>query len=120
MSLSRRTPLRSMSDRAKRVALKRAELRRTLLEQRGPRCEAPGCDARWTDMHERLKRSRGGDPLDPANIVCLCRRCHEWTERHPAAATEAGLLTPSWQMRSWSENGKEDQSGDTRRDESSE
>lgn len=54
--------------------------------------------ARSVDVHERLKRSRGGDILDPvqAHMVTACRACHDWTEREPAAATAARALLPSW------------------------
>lgn len=70
-----------------------------LLAER-PRCEARWvCDgARSVDVHERLKRSRGGNILDPtqAHMVTVCRACHEATEAHPAEATARRLLLPSW------------------------
>jgi hypothetical protein len=65
----------------------------------------PVCEARWVcrgaravDVHERLKRSRGGNILDPrqAHMVTLCRACHEMTEREPAEATRRRMLLPSW------------------------
>lgn len=49
--------------------------------------------ARAVDGHERLSRARGGSITDPANIVQLCRRCHDWVTTHPAEATEQGWLT---------------------------
>ena len=54
--------------------------------------------ARAVDVHERLKRSRGGNILDPvqAHMVTSCRACHDWTEAEPAAATTARMLLPSW------------------------
>jgi hypothetical protein len=67
--------------------------------------ESPRCQirvlcrgARAVDVHERLKRSRGGDILDPvqAHMVTACRACHDWTEREPQAATAARMLLPSW------------------------
>lgn len=65
-----------------------------------PRCQIRVLcrGARAVDVHERLKRSRGGDILDPvqAHMVTACRACHDWTEREPKAATAARLLLPSW------------------------
>jgi len=65
-----------------------------------PRCQirALCSGARSVDVHERLKRSRGGDILDPvqAHMVTACRACHDWTEREVAAATAAQMLLPSW------------------------
>lgn len=56
--------------------------------------------ARAVDVHERLKRSRGGDILDPrqAHMVTACRACHEWTEREPAEAGRRQMLLPSWHV----------------------
>lgn len=67
--------------------------------------ERPICEGRWAcrgakavDVHERLKRSRGGKITDPAqaHMVTLCRACHELTESEPAEATRRRLLLPSW------------------------
>lgn len=56
--------------------------------------------ARAVDVHERLKRSRGGNILDPvqAHMVTTCRPCHDWTEREPAEATRRRALLPSWHV----------------------
>lgn len=43
------------------------------------------------DVHEPLPRSRGGDPLDPAQCVLVCRRCHESIHQNPAHAKAAEL-----------------------------
>lgn len=67
----------------------------------------PRCQIRWAcngakavDVHERVKRSRGGDILDPvqAHMVTACRRCHELTEAKPAEATRRRMLLPSWHI----------------------
>jgi hypothetical protein len=80
-------------------AITRRALVATLLAER------PTCEARWVckgaravDVHERLKRSRGGKIADPdqAHMVTLCRPCHEMTEAEPAEATVRRLLLPSW------------------------
>jgi hypothetical protein len=52
--------------------------------------------ARATDLHEPLCRSRGGDPSDPAQCWPLCRQCHDEIHDHPEQATRDGWLTPSW------------------------
>ena len=65
------------------------------------RAKAAGrCLGIATELHEKKKRSRGGSPIDAANVVPLCRRCHEFTERYPVLATKLGLLIPSWQGQS--------------------
>lgn len=67
----------------------------------------PRCQVRWlcrgaraVDVHERLKRSRGGSILDPvqAHMVTACRACHDATERWPAEATARRMLLPSWHV----------------------
>jgi hypothetical protein len=67
--------------------------------------ERPRCEIRWAcqgalsvDVHERLKRSRGGNILDPdqAHMVTTCRACHELTEAEPAEAERRRVLLPSW------------------------
>ena len=34
-------------------------------------------------VHERIPRSRGGDPTDPNNCLLLCPKCHEQAHSHP-------------------------------------
>jgi len=56
--------------------------------------ENPVCVRCWrepsTDVHERLSRARGGSITDKANLVCLCRVCHDWITQHPREAEETG------------------------------
>lgn len=98
-TLPRRTRVRARSPRREEDAQVRRELVRRLLRER-PRCEGLwACrGARAVDVHERLKRSRGGKITDPdqAHMVTLCRACHELTESEPAEATRRALLLPSW------------------------
>lgn len=79
----------------------RRDLVRMLLAER------PTCEARWVcrgarsvDVHERLKRSRGGNILNPrqAHMVTVCRACHDMTEAEPTEATHRRLLLPSWHI----------------------
>lgn len=74
----------------------RAELRRGFLEGGLFWCQC--CPVRhkqperWTDMHERKLRSRGGDPCDEWNIILLCRDCHDYIHKNPAWATEHDFM----------------------------
>ncbi len=54
-------------------------------------CEACG-EQPATDVHEKLRRSAGGSITDDANVLALCRPCHEWVHHHPEAAMKRGLL----------------------------
>lgn len=116
--LQRRTPLQAKAGlgrggsslaRTARVAPRSAKrqeamvIRRALVAQLLK--DRPRCEGRWAcrgarsvDVHERIKRSRGGSITDPdqAHMVTLCRACHELTETHPAEATRRRLLLPSW------------------------
>lgn len=120
--LQRRTPLKATSLQRGTSTLARTPLKRTtrVAPQSEKRVEAasirrvlvrallaerPRCEGRWVcrgaravDVHERLKRSRGGIITDPdqAHMVTLCRPCHEMTEAEPAEATRRRLLLPSW------------------------
>lgn len=116
--LKRRTPLKanqglqrgtstlSRTTRVKPRSPKReleSEVRRVLVA--ALLAEFPRCQARWVcrgaravDVHERLKRSRGGVITDArqAHMMTVCRPCHEMTEAQPAEATRRRLLLPSW------------------------
>lgn len=76
----------------------RAQLSWTLLTERGAQCEA--CAKTpvgatpprlWTDKHEVLSRGRGGSPVDPENILCLCRECHAFITTNPEWAEATGM-----------------------------
>lgn len=91
--------MRRRSTKARDIAAERSTVRMSLLVERGPDCQ--GCPltpvgARpprpWSDMHEVLTRARGGDPTDPDNILCLCRRCHQWVTEHETDAKALGLV----------------------------
>ena len=90
MTLRRKTPLPAKSAKKTEEDRARLTLRLRLLEERGPWC-AGKCGRTWTDMHEVLSRARGGDPLDPHNILCLCRPCHHAVTVNPAKAEEYGF-----------------------------
>jgi hypothetical protein len=48
------------------------------------------------DLHERLRRSGGGDILDVEGIACVCRPCHDWIGLHPAQAIKDGWAVSRW------------------------
>ena len=49
-----------------------------LLERCQGLCEDCGRTGDWRGLskHEKIFRSRGGDPLDPSNCLMLCGTCH--------------------------------------------
>lgn len=97
--LARTGRVKPMSERRRGEAVVRRTLVAELLTDR-PVCEGQWVcrGARAVDVHERIKRSRGGSITDPnqAHMVTLCRPCHEMTEAEPAEATARRLLLPSW------------------------
>lgn len=97
--LETRTRVKPRSDKREAAMVERRALVKRLLAER------PKCEARWVcqgarsvDVHERVKRSRGGSILDPdqAHMVAVCRACHDMTEREPAEAERRRMLLPSW------------------------
>jgi 5-methylcytosine-specific restriction endonuclease McrA len=87
--LARRTPLRARSARRARLyrQVRIPVVKRLLLAI--PVCER--CQRNPSqDIHERLSRARGGSITDPANLVALCRRCHEFVTTHPKDAEAEG------------------------------
>jgi len=63
--------------------------------------ENPICMRCWqqpaTDVHELKSRARGGSITDKANLVCLCRPCHDLITRNPKRAAQEGWLRHSWE-----------------------
>ena len=51
----------------------------------------PSCD-----VHEKIRRSQGGSILDEANLMCVCRPCHQRIGNYPALAFELGLAEHGW------------------------
>jgi len=89
------TPLQS------RPVLLSVDLHRALGARSGGVCEVArkGCFGRAVDPHHRVRRQAGGrrgaarltsDQL--ANLLHVCRACHEWIHDHPAASREAGWM----------------------------
>lgn len=49
------------------------------------------CEGRL-DPHHVWPVGNGGPRCDPANIVVLCRRAHDWAHGNPLLSKPAGLL----------------------------
>lgn len=57
------------------------------------------CSVYAVDVHEILARSAGGSILDEANVLCLCRACHDWIGNNPKAALALGLRKSRYEGR---------------------
>jgi hypothetical protein len=91
-------PSAASRTRARAVFAARALVLRAMFEE-DPWCRARidgVCTGLAEDGHEPLLRSRGGDPTDPANIVLLCRKCHDHAHANPRVAEALGLMRHSW------------------------
>ena len=93
----KRTPLRSRSKKAQRIAPLRRRLVEEMLEDAVCAARLAGCTWRATEVHERLSRARGGSILDRENCVALCAACHFHVTTHPREGHELGLLLHSWE-----------------------
>lgn len=89
-SARRRTEL-AHEQLARRVAVSQAFARDGHRCQAATRVPSVTC-AGGLDGHEPLTRARGGNPLDPDQILTVCRAHHEWIHAHPSDATTLGLL----------------------------
>ena len=90
--LKRKTPLRRVSPKRAQVNRSRAAFVKEQLAAR-ELCEA-GAKIHWAghqhrcsgvavDIHEPLTRARGGDILDPANTIAVCRAVSRLDSRQP-------------------------------------
>jgi hypothetical protein len=100
--LTRRTPLRARRGLVRvplRVKGKRSagwhRSRQWCFDRAKGRCEAhvaaASCTGRAEHAHHRMLRSQGGSD-DPANLLAVCHRCHDWIHRNPAWSYERGFL----------------------------
>lgn len=97
--LQRGKPLAKRSTKATQIAPKRRKHVREYLELH-PECEARirGICGFWSrDVHERLRRSQGGDILDGGDQLAVCRPCHTWITEHPTDAKALGLARSRWE-----------------------
>ena len=74
-------------------------VRKAVLARDGERCRR--CLRPTTDVHHRKVKGMGGT-ADPevafglANLVSLCRECHQWVHGNPEEAYVLGWLVHSW------------------------
>lgn len=91
--LKRRSSLRSWSGR---VSGPDQLTRAVVLDRDGGVCVVCGRGGVLLDPHHRRPVGRGGSRdaqvHSPSNLICLCRRCHDWIHEHPRLAREAGFL----------------------------
>lgn len=100
-TMKRSTALSPMSKKRRKENAARRKVIAQVLETRKA-CEAGfvvrrvdarhRCAGHPSDIHEPLTRARGGSITDPANMVVVCRPCHDWIHAHPSLATSVGLL----------------------------
>ena len=88
-----RSRIKPRSKKMTQLYRERRKLVSRLLQEK-PMCEArvpDVCTGKSVDLHEVLARSQGGSILDPSNIMCVCRECHDFIGREVKQATEMGL-----------------------------
>lgn len=96
----RRTPLRRVSKKRRRIMAQDAAFKRQLIDERGPFCEARmfvhhDCNAhQGLDLHHVLQRSMGGTTTR-TNTLLVCRNAHMWVHDHVRESTHLGLLAGS-------------------------
>lgn len=100
-SLKRKTPLKQVSDKRKKLNRERSKFVKDTLTER-PNCQAGllimsrddrhRCFVTSVDVHEVVTRARGGSIVDPDNVLAICRSCHDWIHDNPRVATELSLL----------------------------
>lgn len=93
--LRRITEIRRVSKKREKENRLRSKVVRALFPER-PRCAVPNCVRLADDVHEPLTRARGGSITDPANMIPLCRPCHDVVQLGPDWAYELGLMAHSW------------------------
>lgn len=78
-----------------RAGYRWTRLRRAVLDAYGWQCaiRRPGCTGQATTVDHILPMSRGGAPLDPANLQAACRHCNT---SKGAEITQGGRLQRRW------------------------
>lgn len=105
--LKRGGPLRKRSAKMEAKYVERRKLVVKVLSER-PTCEACPVFAKHdglktyrlslsTDVHELVRRSQGGSILDEANVLAVCRKCHNRIGQYPALAFDLGLAKHGWE-----------------------
>lgn len=86
--------LRPFSKRGRKIANDFRKIALRLLSD-NPKCGRCGV-RRSTDPHHIIPRSVAPNlVLEPANLIALCRTCHNWVKDNPGLAYRAGFLARS-------------------------
>jgi len=86
----RRTPLRRVSAKRRKLLSLYSDLRKTYL-QSNEVCEV--CkENEATDIHHKLPLGRGGKLNDTSIFLAVCRVCHDHIHSNPKWAEEKGYL----------------------------
>ena len=74
----KRSRLKPVSEKMRQQLVEERKFKQELLVRCKGKCEI--CfklpDWRGLSKHEIIKRSHGGNPLDPLNCLLLCGKCH--------------------------------------------
>ena len=90
MSLSRKTPLRRVSTKRRKLLEIYRKDRSTFLGEH--KCCQVCFANEATDIHHKLSLGRGGKLNDTTIFLAVCRVCHDWIHRHPKEAEQQGYL----------------------------
>jgi 5-methylcytosine-specific restriction enzyme A len=76
-----------------------AEVRKIILTRDEGLCLRCGLEA--TDVHHRKVKGMGGTKDEKvaygyANLISVCRYCHNWIHANPSIAYKYGFLVHSW------------------------
>lgn len=81
--IARRTRPKPMSARRRAEMPIRKNLRQQVIQRDRGRCRACGTlVGEYGHAHEIVFRSRGGSPLELANVVLVCAKCHQDIHAH--------------------------------------
>lgn len=101
----KRTPMRRQSSSSRARASELAVLKAAICVRASYRCENPWCRmAAALDAHHVVKRSQGGEDTRE-NLVALCRRCHDRTDR-PRGEGRLEIESLGEERFAWSIDGK--------------
>jgi 5-methylcytosine-specific restriction endonuclease McrA len=91
-SVIRRTPIKRRSVKKQKADKVYAKVRREVLEC-APYCavNGPDCSIHATETHHIKSRAQGGKH-EMANLLPVCRECHEWLPRNRAIAIKRGWI----------------------------
>ena len=91
----KRSPIKQVSAKKRRVIQYRTQLRKRLIDERGNICElncSLDCRHRCEGLHELLKQSAKPFVVgDTRDVLLSCNQCNGWVEDNPIKAHDLGL-----------------------------